>query len=250
MQEQRRDRSGPGMPAAQSPLDLRDLAVRRAGVAHLRGVDRALGAVLDGVGPLTAIPQREQGFSALVAAIVGQQISVQAADAILARVADHLAVPAAASAADDYGFEPQHFLASTPEELHRAGLSRAKARYVLDLAARLADGRLDLERLTSLSDDAAVEELTTVKGIGRWTAELYLLFSLGRSDILPAGDLGIRKAVQRLDRLPDMPDEDRVRRRGARWQPYRSLATLYLWRGRRVLPAAGESDSAAAATDE
>ena len=228
------------------PLDLHDPAVRRAGVAHLRRVDRALGGVLDGVGPLSSIPQREQGFSALVWAIVGQQISVQAADAILARVADRLVVPAAADVADDYGFEPHHFLASTPAELRQAGLSRAKARYVLDLAARVADGRLDLERLTSLSDDAAVEELMTVKGIGRWTAELYLLFSLGRSDILPAGDLGIRKAVQRLDRLPDMPDEGAVRRRGACWQPYRSLAALYLWRGRRVLPAADEPDAAAA----
>ena len=225
------------------PLDLHDPAVRRAGVAHLRRVDRALGGVLDGVGPLSSIPQREQGFSALVWAIVGQQISVQAADAILARVVDRLGVTAAADAADDYGFEPHHFLASTPEGLRQAGLSRAKARYVLDLAARVTDGRLDLERLTSLSD---VAELTTVKGIGRWTAELYLLFSLGRSDILPAGDLGIRKAVQRLDRLPDMPDEGAVRRRGARWQPYRSLAALYLWRGRRVLPAADEPDAAAA----
>lgn len=238
------------MPPAPQALDLHDPAVRRAGVAQLRRVDRELGVVLDGVGPLTVLPQREQGFSALVAAIVGQQISVQAADAILARVADHLAVPAAAGAADDSGFEPQHFLASTPEELHRAGLSRAKARYVLDLAARVADGRLDLERLASLGDAAAVTELTTVKGIGRWTAELYLLFSLGRSDILPAGDLGIRKAVQRLDRLPDMPDEDTVRRRGARWRPYRSLATLYLWRGRRMLPAADEADPTAAASEE
>ena len=245
---QRRDRSEPGNPTTSPPLDLHDPAVRRAGVAHLRCVDRALGAVLDGVGPLSSVPQREQGFSALVAAIAGQQISVQAADAILVRVAGQLAVPAVADAADDYGFEPHHFLASTPEELRRAGLSRAKARYVLDLAGRVEDGRLDLERLASLSDDAAVTELTTVKGIGRWTAELYLMFSLGRPDILPAGDLGIRKAVQRLDRLPDMPDEGAVRRRGARWRPYRSLAAFYLWRGRRVLPAADEPDSAAAAT--
>ena len=108
------------------PLDLHDPAVRRAGVAHLRRVDRALGGVLDGVGPLSSIPQREQGFSALVWAIVGQQISVQAADAILARVADRLVVPAAADVADDYGFEPHHFLASTPAELRQAGLSRAQ----------------------------------------------------------------------------------------------------------------------------
>ncbi len=240
-------------------LDLHDPAHRRAGVAHLRRVDRALGAILDGVGPLGTIPQWEQGFGALVAAIVGQQISVQAADAILARVADRLEVPTAveigyfarvatqstATATSEDGrylFEPRHFLASTLKELRQAGLSRAKARYVLDLAARVADGRLDLERLTNLGDDAAVAELTAVKGIGRWTAELYLLFSLGRPDILPAGDLGIRKAVQRLDRLPAMPDEGAVRRRGARWQPYRSLATLYLWRGRRVLPAADEPE--------
>ena len=230
------------------PRDLHDPAVRRAGVMHLRRVDRTLGAILDAVGPLAAVSHWGQGFSVLVEAIVGQQISVQAGDAILARVADRLAVPAATDAAGHYGFEPQHFLASTPEELHRAGLSRAKARYVLDLAARVADGRLDLERLANLSDEAAVAELTTVKGIGRWTAELYLLFSLGRSDILPAGDLGIRQAVQRLDRLPDMPDEGAVRRRGARWQPYRSLAALYLWRGRRVLPAVDDPDTAAAAT--
>ncbi len=233
--------------SAAPPPDLRDPEMHRAGAAHLRCVDRALGAVLDGVGPLPATSRRERGFSALVAAIVGQQISVQAADAILARVVDQLAVPAVTDAVDHYGFEPQHFLASTPEGLRQAGLSRAKARYVLDLAARVEDGRLDLEGLTSLSDEAAVAELTTVKGIGRWTAELYLMFSLGRPDILPAGDLGIRQAVQRLDRLPDMPDEMAVRRRGACWQPYRSLAALYLWRGRRVLPAADEPDSAAAA---
>ena len=227
------------------PRDLHDPAVRRAGVMHLRRVDRTLGTVLDAVGPLAAVSHWGQGFSVLVEAIVGQQISVQAGDAILTRVADRLAVPAAADAAGHYGFEPQHFLASTPEVLHRAGLSRAKARYVLDLAARVEDGRLDLERLANLSDEAAVAELVTVKGIGRWTAELYLLFSLGRSDILPAGDLGIRQAVQRLDRLPDIPDEGAVRRRGACWQPYRSLAALYLWRGRRVLPAADEPATAA-----
>ena len=218
--------------------------MRRAGAAHLRRVDRALGTVLAGVGPLATIPHWGHGFSALVAAIAGQQISVQAADAILARVADQLEVPAAADAAGHYGFEPHHFLASSPAELRQAGLSRAKARYILDLAARVADGRLDLEGLTSLSDDAAVAELTAVTGIGRWTAELYLLFSLGRPDILPAGDLGIRKAVQHLDRLPAMPDEGAVRRRGACWQPCRSLAALYLWRGRRVLSAADEPNSA------
>ncbi len=247
MQTQRRDRSKPETPTTPPP-DLRDPGVRRAGVAHLRRVDRALGAVLDGVGPLATISHWGHGFSALVAAIAGQQISVQAADAILARVAARLRVPAATDEAAHYGFEPRHFLASSPAELRAAGLSRAKASYILDLATRVADGRLDLERLTSLGDSEAVAALMTVKGIGRWTAELYLLFSLGRPDILPAGDLGIRKAVQRLDRLPAMPDEGAVRRRGACWQPYRSLAALYLWRGRRVLPAADEPDSGAGVT--
>ena len=243
---------------------LHDPGLRRAGTSLLKVVDPALGVLVEAVGPLNSIPDWGRGFGALVAAIVGQQISVQAADAILARVADHLEAPlpsagdhrarapappsATAGAADRYGFEPHHFLASSPAGLREAGLSRAKASYILDLAARLADDRLDLAALASLGDEEAVDELMAVKGIGRWTAETYLLFSLGRPDVLPAGDLGIRIAVQHLYRLPAMPDEGAVRQRGTRWRPYSSLAALYLWRGRRVLLSASEPAAGTNAT--
>jgi DNA-3-methyladenine glycosylase II len=113
--------------------------------------------------------------------------------------------------------------------LRKAGLSRAKVAYLRDLAERVDDGRLQLDRLPNLSDDEVSAELTAVKGIGQWSADMFLMFQLGRKDVLPVGDLGIRRAVERLYDLPKIPDAPTVLNIGEPWRPYRSLASLYLW---------------------
>jgi len=123
---------------------------------------------------------------------------------------------------------------ATDSELRTVGLSAAKAASLRDLAARTLDGRLELDRLVDMSDDEAHTQLTAVRGIGDWTADLFLLAQLGRSDILPAGDLGIRRAVQLAYGLPRMPTEQEVRQRGEAWRPNRSLATAYLYSSLRT----------------
>lgn len=187
-------------------------------LGHLCDADATLARIIAAVGPFTL--QREpHGFYTLVDAIVSQQISVKAAAAIMARVAQ---------AAAPLG--PVTLLELGPERLRGLGLSNQKARYVLDLAARAADGRLDLDHLAALDDEAVVTELTRVTGIGRWTAEMYLIFALGRPDVLPVADLGLRQAVQRAYGLADLPQGPAIQALAAPWRPYRSVATWYLWR--------------------
>src|SRR5439155_20781350 len=117
------------------------------------------------------------------------------------------------------GITAEGVLAAGPEALRTAGLSGMKTRYVLDLAERVADGRLDLGRLATLDDDAVIAELVQVRGIGRWTAEMFLIFSLGRPDVLPVDDLGFRTAVKRHYGLAALPGADELRALGARWAP-------------------------------
>jgi DNA-3-methyladenine glycosylase II len=158
-------------------------------------------------------------FEALVRAIAGQQISTFAAAAIYRRLV--------ALAGDP--ITPQGVLAHLPEELRAAGLSGRKVGYIRDLAERTLDGRLQLDRLDELSDDEVRTQLVAVSGIGRWSADLFLLFELRRPDVFPAGDLGLRKAVQLLDGLDRTPTEKEADVRAERWRPYRSLATRYVF---------------------
>ncbi len=190
-------------------------------IAHLSAADERLAAVIARVGPCDLRPTGHS-FSALADAIVAQQISIQAAAAIWGRL----------SALLDGAVTPERLLARADEELRGVGLSGQKLRYLQDLAARAAAGELD--DLEQLDDEAAIARLTAVKGIGRWTAEIHLLFGLGRPDVLPADDLGLRYAVQQVYELPAPPPAKEIRRIGESWRPYRSLASWYLWRGRRL----------------
>jgi DNA-3-methyladenine glycosylase II len=130
---------------------------------------------------------------------------------------------------DGAGLTPEAFLATPDEALRAAGLSRQKVGYLRDLSARISDGRLELDALDALPDEEVIARLTTVKGFGRWTAEMFLMFRLHRPDVLPVGDLGIVNAVQRLYGLRKRPDPKRLMKIGEAWRPYRSVACWYLW---------------------
>lgn len=191
-------------------------------VAHLRAVDDALAAVIERVGACDLQPTGG-GFHALADAIVAQQISIQAAAAIWRRLEGLLGA-----------VSPAAIMAHPDEALRGVGLSAQKTRYLRDLAERALDGRLNLPGMAQLDDEEAIAQLTAVKGIGRWTAEIYLLFALGRPDILPADDLGLRYAVQQVYRLAEPPPAKQLRVLAEPWRPFRSVASWYLWRVRRL----------------
>jgi DNA-3-methyladenine glycosylase II len=163
--------------------------------------------------------QHTDPFRALVHAIVSQQLSTKAAATIAARV-DTL-----------FGGQPTpvRVRAVSDEQLRGAGLSGQKIAYLRDLSRRLEDGSLRLDVLTDMSDEAVIDALTSVKGIGRWTAEMFLIFRLHRPDVLPVGDLGIVKAIKTVYGLRTLPTPERMLRLGEAWRPYRSVACWYLW---------------------
>ncbi len=192
-----------------------------------------LARLIDAVGPLPQTrdgrPERDDHYGALVRAIAGQQLSVLAARAIYGRLTARF---------DGRPPTPQEILADDPEELRAAaGFSRAKVSYLRSLAEHVISGELELERLDDLDDEDAIAELVAVKGIGLWTAQMFLMFQLERPDVLPVGDLGIRRAIERaysLDGLPDAPAMERI---AERWRPQRTLACRYLWRSLQNEPA-------------
>jgi DNA-3-methyladenine glycosylase II len=163
--------------------------------------------------------QHVDPFRALTHAIIAQQLSTKAAATIEGRFA----------ALFDGKPTAQGVMAIADDRLRGVGLSGQKLGYMRDLCARVDDGRLDLHGLGNLPDDAVVTSLTAVKGIGRWTAEMFLMFKLHRPDVLPVGDLGIVKAVQRAYGLRKVPTPDRLTKIGEAWRPYRSVACWYLW---------------------
>jgi 3-methyladenine DNA glycosylase/8-oxoguanine DNA glycosylase len=190
-------------------------------VAALRACDPVMKDVIDRVGHFEASYEADLWW-ALVDAIASQQLSVKAAATIAGRVA--------ALTPGEARPTPREILEVPDETLRACGLSGAKTRYVKDLATRWLDGTLEPDRLPSMPDEEVVEHLTSVKGIGRWTAEMILIFTLGRPDILPVDDLGLKVAVQRAYGLEERPGRGEVLEIGERWRPYRSAATLYLWR--------------------
>lgn len=194
---------------------------------RLRESDTVLREVIDRVGAFEPSFEPDLWWS-LVDAIASQQLSVKAASTIVGRVA------ALGRAGERPG--PAELLAIPEETLRACGLSGAKTRYVKDLAAKWLDDTLEPARLPELSDDDVVEHLVRVKGIGRWTAEMVLIFTFCRPDVLPVDDLGLRVAVQRAYGLPERPARPELERIGEPWRPYRSVATLYLWRS-LALPA-------------
>ena len=184
--------------------------------------DPILGAAIKRIGPCgMAERQRSDHLTALVGAIVSQQLSTRAAATIFGRVL--------ALVPDGEPLSPAGVNALSDVVLRGAGLSGQKVGYLRDLCARILDGRLQLDDLEALPDEAVIERLVAVKGFGRWTAEMFLMFRLHRPDVLPVGDLGIVKAVQKLYRLRKSPAPKRLLQIGEAWRPYRSVACWYLW---------------------
>jgi DNA-3-methyladenine glycosylase II len=201
-------------------------------VATLRAADPVLRGLIDEVGPdplgdrLAGRPRDHYG--ALVRSIVGQQLSTRAARAIYSRLTDRFGGRAPT---------PAEVLSDDPEELRAAaGLSHAKVQFLRSLAEHLLDGSLELERLEELPDDQVIAALVAVRGIGPWSAHMFLMFQLERPDVLASGDLGIRRAVMLRYGLPAMPTPADVERIGEPWRPYRTLACLYLWRSLAATP--------------
>ena len=194
----------------------------RPALTHLKKVDPVLGEIIARVGPCR-MEQRRTGthYDALVRSIVFQQLSGKAASTIHRRFAE--LYPAKRIRAE-------RVLASTDEQLRSAGLSRQKIGYLRDLSARVVDKSLPLAHLGRLSDDSIIEHLVQVKGIGRWTVQMFLMFRLGRPDVLPELDLGVQNAIQRAYGLKKRPSPKEVLAIGEKWRPYASVASWYLWR--------------------
>jgi DNA-3-methyladenine glycosylase II len=193
--------------------------------AELAAADPRLGRAIERVGPCTLLPRREgTHFAHLARAIVYQQLSGSAAATIHARVV------AALGAADAHAVEPAAVLATSDETLRACGLSVAKLRAIHDLAQHVVDERLPLHALDAMSDDAIIDALVQVRGIGPWTAQMFLMFRLGRPNVLPVLDLGVRKGAQRIYRTRALPDADRLTRLARNWHPWASVASWYCWR--------------------
>lgn len=199
-----------------------DLYLREA-IVHLQKNDRRLAKVIGLVGYYNLKPQNNQ-FESIIDAVISQQLSMFAAQAIFNRFVNY--------------FKPKEFptpediLATSDDDLRKLGVSKAKIICIKDLCQKIKDGIIDLEKFNQLDDDEIIKELTRVKGIGRWTAHMFLIFSLGRLNILPTEDLGIRKGIQKLYRLKKLPDHKKILEIATKnnWSPYCSIASWYIWR--------------------
>jgi DNA-3-methyladenine glycosylase II len=201
----------------------------------LAASDPTLAGVIERVGKIdlaTRLKRRQEerpadAYGALLRAIVGQQLSTKAARTIYLRVLDLFGGSTPS---------PEQLLEASEEDLRACGLSGRKTEYVRDLARHVLGGELELDRLEELSDEEVIEEIVAVRGLGQWTAEMFLLFHLQRPDVLSGGDLGIRKAIQVEYGLGEMPPPKRVLEIGEPWRPHRSLASLYLWESLAAVP--------------
>lgn len=194
--------------------------MRRA-IVHLKRVDPVLGEIIERVGPCK-IQYAEPDFETLVRSIVFQQLNGKAARAIFARFKEALG--------DGSRMSPRGVLALSSARMRGVGLSQQKVKYIRDLAERTEAGLVEFSRLAAVSDDEVIQRLTTVKGVGVWTAQMFLIFALRRPDILASGDLGIRSAIRRAYRLRKLPTPSRVEKLGGKWHPHCSVACWYLWR--------------------
>lgn len=198
------------------------MANHRTSLRHLRRIDPVLAGVIESVGPFR-MQLRTEGthFEALTRSIVFQQLSGKAAATILGRL--NALFP-------DGSPTPEAILAASDATLRGVGLSRQKIAYLRDLSSKVLSGDLPLDDVHAMGDDDLIAHLVQVKGIGRWTAQMFLMFRLGRPDVLPELDLGIQNAIKRAYRMRKRPTPKQVKRVGAKWSPHSSVASWYLWR--------------------
>jgi DNA-3-methyladenine glycosylase II len=199
---------------------------------YLRRADPVLRRLIDEQGPIDPATDRRgsrpDAYEALARAIVGQQLSTEAAGSIWGRLLEQFGgrMPT-----------PAELLEADAATIRGAGLSNAKVEFLRDLAERIESGELELERLADLADEDVIAELIRIKGVGRWTAEMFLIFHLARADVVSTGDLGIRRAVKLAYGLEALPGPTELERLAEPWRPHRTLACLYLWRSLANVPA-------------
>lgn len=191
----------------------------RKAITHLKKADKILSAIITRVGPYKIV-YREPTFQALARAIVFQQLNGNAARTIYGRLEE----------AAGGEINPEAIQNLSVGEMRRAGLSKQKIAYIRDLAEHALSGKLDFARLQQMSDEEVIAALTDIKGIGEWTAHMFLIFALRRPDVLATGDLGVRTAVQRAYRKRKLPSPKEMEKIAESWHPYRSVACWYLWR--------------------
>jgi len=192
----------------------------RKAIRHLQAADPVMGGIIQQVGPYR-IEFRDPGFETLVKSIVYQQLSGRVAQVIFARLV--AALPGGLPT-------PENILALRPAKMRKLGLSKQKTAYIRDLARLTRAGTVDFAELPALPDAEVIERLTQVKGVGVWTAHMFLIFALRRTNVLPSGDLGIRAAIRKAYGLPELPKPVEIEVLGQRWHPYCTVAAWYLWR--------------------
>ena len=196
------------------------------GVSYLEKKDRVLRRLIAKTGRLDVLSEskkylEEDHYASLVKSIIYQQISTSAGRSIIRKLTEEFGgrLPA-----------PAEFLRANPNKVKKSGVSPQKYSYLKDLCQRIMDGRLELKRFVRMDDEDIINELDLVRGIGRWTAEMYLIGTLRRTDVLPADDLGLKKAVQKAYSLDSLPDKKKLLAIAEKWRPYRTIATIYMWR--------------------
>ena len=221
------------MPRPSAGSRTHPLTTKPRALEALRASDPVMARLIDEYGKPDGVLARRgrrpgDAYGALLRSIVGQQLSTKAARTIYERLLELFGHRAPS---------PRELLEVDPETLRRVGLSRAKVAYLRDLAEHIEDGELDLEDLAELPAEDVAAQLTAIKGLGPWTVDMFLIFHLGRPDILPVGDLGIRRAVQIAYDLDELPEPAELEQIAEPWRPWRSLACLYLWRSLDATPA-------------
>ena len=197
----------------------------QSGIAQIRRNDPVMRTLIRRCPPLTSLKLQPNRFGMLVHSILSQQISVHAARAIRTRLTDLVGAN---------GLTAERIAAADTDELREIGVSRVKAGYLKDLAEKVSSGEVRLNQIGRRNDDSVIRELTCVKGIGVWTAQMFLIFSLGRIDVFPHDDYGVRAAIRKLYSLDDLPDKAISERIAEPWRPYATVATWYLWRSHEL----------------
>ena len=201
-------------------------------VNHLKKSDAVMGGIVDAVGPYK-MTQLDPTFASLARSITFQQLSGKVARVIYGRLEE---------AVKAHGMTPEGILSLRPQRMRKVGLSKQKTEYLRDLARSTRDGVVVFEDLPRMADDDVIACLTKVKGIGVWTAQMFLMFALGRQDIMAAGDLGIQTALRKAYGLETLPKPAVVEEMGVKWKPYRTAACWYLWRSLETKPGADAGD--------